>query len=78
MKILIADDDRVQTLMLSTHLRVKGFKVDLAYGAIQAWISAIRTLPDAIIPDIQMSVGSSSVGFTSGLVHSNGMFTVIV
>ena len=44
--------------------------MDMAHDAIQAWISAIGTLPDAIIPDIQMPVGPSSVGFTSGLVHS--------
>jgi len=58
MKILIADDDRVQTLMLSTRLKAKGFKVAVAYDAVQAWISAIRGLPDAIILDIQMPGGT--------------------
>ncbi|HUZ46224.1 MAG TPA: response regulator [Terriglobia bacterium] len=56
--ILIADDDRVQTLMLSTRLKAKGFKVAVAYDAIQAWISAIRSLPDVIILDIQMPGGT--------------------
>ena len=58
MRILIADDDRVQTVMLSTRLKEKGFKVDVAYDAIQAWMSAIKTRPDAIILDIQMPGGT--------------------
>jgi DNA-binding response OmpR family regulator len=58
LKILVADDDRVQTLMLSARLKDKGFKVTVAYDAIQAWMSAIRTPPDAIILDIQMPRGT--------------------
>jgi len=57
-KILIADDDRVQTLMLSTRLKAKGFEVAVAYDAIQAYTVAIRSLPDAIILDIQMPGGT--------------------
>ena len=45
-------------MMLSTRLKEKGFKVDVAYDAIQAWMSAIKTLPDAIILDIQMPGGT--------------------
>ncbi|MGA8182730.1 MAG: response regulator [Terriglobia bacterium] len=56
--ILIADDDRVQTLMLSTRLKAKGFKVTVASDAIQAWMSAIKTLPDVIVLDIQMPGGT--------------------
>jgi CheY-like chemotaxis protein len=58
MNILIADDDRVQTLMLSTRLKAKGFEVAVAYDAIQAYTAAIRSLPDAIILDIQMPGGT--------------------
>jgi len=58
MTVLIADDDRVQTLMLATRLKAKGFKVTVAYDAIQAWIAAIHTLPDVIILDIQMPGGT--------------------
>lgn len=58
MKILVADDDRVQTLMLSARLKDKGFKVTVAYDAIQAWMAAIKTQPDAIILDIQMPGGT--------------------
>ena len=58
MNILIADDDRVQTLMRSTRLKAKGFKVTVAYDAIQAWMAVIKTLPDVIVLDIQMPGGT--------------------
>jgi DNA-binding response OmpR family regulator len=58
MNILIADDDRIQTLMLSTRLKAKGFDVVVAYDAIQAYATAIRSRPDAIILDIQMPGGT--------------------
>jgi two-component system, OmpR family, response regulator CpxR len=58
MKILIADDDQIQNLMLSTSLRARGFKVTIAQDAIQAWMAAVRTSPDAIILDIQMPGGT--------------------
>ena len=58
MNILIADDDRLQTLMLSTRLKAKGFKVTVAYDAIQAWMAVIKTLPDVIVLDIQMPGGT--------------------
>ena len=58
MNILIADDDRIQTLMLSTRHKAKGFRVAVASDAIQAWMSAIRSPPDIIILDIQMPGGT--------------------
>ena len=58
MTALVADDDRVQTLMLATRLKAKGFKVTVAYDAVQTWIAAIKTLPDVIILDIQMPGGT--------------------
>lgn len=58
MTVLLADDDRVQTLMLSAGLKAKGFKVTVAYDAIQAWMAAIKTLPDVIVLDIQMPGGT--------------------
>jgi DNA-binding response OmpR family regulator len=58
MKILIVDDDRVRILRLSTRLKAKRFKVDMAYDAIQAWTSAIRSLPDAISLGIQTPGGT--------------------
>ncbi len=58
MTVLVADDDRVQALMLSTRLKARGFRVTLAYDAIQAWMAAIQTIPDVIILDIQMPGGT--------------------
>ncbi len=58
MTVLVADDDRVQTLMVSGRLKAKGFRVSVAFDAVQAWITAIQTRPDAIILDIQMPGGT--------------------
>jgi CheY-like chemotaxis protein len=58
MKLLIADDDRVLALLLSTRLRAKGWKVDVAHDAMQALMFAMRTAPDAIVLDIAMPGGT--------------------
>jgi len=58
MRILIADDDRILVHMLSSCLRSKGFSVTVAFDAVQAWMAAVRTPPDAIILDIQMPGGT--------------------
>ena len=58
MTVLLADDDKVQSLMLSARLKARGFKVTLAYDAIQAWMAAIQTRPDVIVLDIQMPGGT--------------------
>lgn len=56
--VLLADDDKVQTLMLSSMLRAKGYKVDAAFDATQTFTTAIRTNPDVIVLDIQMPAGT--------------------
>ena len=56
--VLLADDDKVQTLMLSSLLRAKGYRVEAAFDATQTFTSAIRTLPDVIVLDIQMPGGT--------------------
>jgi two-component system phosphate regulon response regulator PhoB len=58
MKILLADDDRLQTHMIASRLKAKGHKVIVAHDAIQAWMTAIQNLPDAIVLDIQMPGGT--------------------
>jgi DNA-binding response OmpR family regulator len=58
MKILLADDDRLQTHMIAGRLKAKGHKVIVAHDAIQAWMTAIQNLPDAIVLDIQMPGGT--------------------
>jgi CheY-like chemotaxis protein len=57
-KILIADDSRFQVNMLSTWLRDEGFEVLTAADALQAWTSALRLVPDAIVLDLNMPAGS--------------------
>lgn len=58
MKLLIADDDRVLTQLLSTKLRAKGWTVTVAFDAMQAMMFAMRTTPDAIVLDINMPGGT--------------------
>jgi DNA-binding response OmpR family regulator len=57
-KILIADDDKVFTELVSTRLRAKGFEVFVAYDTMQAGMLALRHHPDAILLDVKMPGGS--------------------
>ncbi len=57
-RILIADDSRVQIQIFSSCLAAKGFTVTVAVDAMQAWMSALRDVPDAIVLDINMPAGS--------------------
>ena len=56
--VLLADDDKVQTLMLSTLLRTKGYMVAAAYDATYAFMVAMKSPLDAIVLDIQMPGGT--------------------
>jgi len=58
MKVLLADDDRVLTHLLSTRLRAKGAETVVAHDAMQALMSAMRSPPDVIVLDIQMPGGT--------------------
>ena len=58
MKILLADDDRVLTTLLTGRLRPRGVEVVVAHDAMQALMSAMRSPPDAIVLDIQMPGGT--------------------
>ena len=58
MKLLIADDDRVLTHLLSARLRAKGWTVTVAADAMQAMMFAMRATPDAILLDINMPGGT--------------------
>jgi len=57
-KILIADDSRFQVELLSKPLKALGFEVVSALDALQAWMTALRVTPDAIVLDINMPGGS--------------------
>ncbi len=56
--VLLADDDKVQTMMLSTQLRAKGFSVAAAYDATYTFMVAMKSPPDAVVLDIQMPGGT--------------------
>ena len=58
MKVLLADDDRVLTHLLSTKLRARGLEVVVAHDSMQALMSAMRSPADAIVLDIQMPGGT--------------------
>src|SRR4051812_42868660 len=59
MKVLLADDDRVLTTLLSARLRARGVDVVIAHDAMQALMTAMRPPhPDAIVLDIQMPGGT--------------------
>jgi CheY-like chemotaxis protein len=58
MKVLLADDDRVLTHLLSSGLRAKGAETIVAHDAMQAFMSAMRSQPDVIVLDVQMPGGT--------------------
>jgi DNA-binding response OmpR family regulator len=58
MRLLIADDDRALSLLLSTRLRTMGWTIDVAHDAMQALMFAMRTSPDVITLDIAMPGGT--------------------
>ncbi len=58
MKVLLADDDRVLTTLLSARLKARGVETVVAHDAMQALMTAMRTPPDAIVLDIQMPGGT--------------------
>lgn len=56
--VLIADDDRVFTELISSKLRDKGFQVLMAFDAMQAVMIANKSCPDAILLDVKMPGGT--------------------
>lgn len=56
--VLLADDDKVQTMMLSSQLRAKGYSVAAAYDATYAFMVAMKSPPDAVVLDILMPGGT--------------------
>ena len=58
MKVLLADDDRVLTQLLSNRLRARGVEIVVAHDSMQALMSAMRSPVDAIVLDIQMPGGT--------------------
>jgi CheY-like chemotaxis protein len=57
-KILVADDDKVTLETIGAQLRGSGFQVVTAMDAMQAFMVAQRSSPDAVLLDIQMPGGT--------------------
>jgi CheY-like chemotaxis protein len=57
-KILVADDDQVTLETVGAQLRGAGFQVVTAMDAMQAFMVAQRSAPDAVLLDIQMPGGT--------------------
>jgi two-component system KDP operon response regulator KdpE len=57
MKILVADDDRVQVAQLSGRLKALGFEVAVAYDALQASAAVVQDPPNLVLLDIGMPGG---------------------
>jgi PAS domain S-box-containing protein len=53
-KILIAEDNEANQIMLNDYLQDQGFEVSLANNGIEALAKAEETLPDLILMDLQM------------------------
>jgi len=58
MTILIADDDRVLTGVLSARLKRDGHKVVVAFDAMQAIMTALRNPPAIVLLDMNMPGGT--------------------
>ena len=56
--VLLADDDKVQTMMRSTQLRATGYSVAAAYDATYTFMVAMKSPPDVVVLDIQMPGGT--------------------
>ena len=57
-RVLIADDDRILTQMLSSRLQTLGWVVDVALDAMQAVMFTRQHAPDIIVLDIAMPGGT--------------------
>jgi DNA-binding response OmpR family regulator len=62
--VLLADDDKVHTMMLSTHLRSRGYSVAAAYDATYTVMVVMKSPPDLIVLDIQMPGGTGKAALS--------------
>ncbi|HUJ40621.1 MAG TPA: response regulator [Candidatus Acidoferrales bacterium] len=62
MKVLLAEDDKVQSRLLERHLAGRNLQVRVAFDADSAWHAAEADPPDVILLDLQMP-GGTGLGF---------------
>ena len=57
--VLVVDDDKVVTLLITRELQKKGYGVFMAYDAVQAGTTLSRARVDAVVVDVQLIGGSA-------------------
>lgn len=62
--VLLAEDDKVQTAMLSQQLRLRGYSVATAYDATYTFMIAMKSPPDVVVLDIVMPGGTGRAVLT--------------
>jgi DNA-binding response OmpR family regulator len=62
--VLLAEDDKVQTAMLSQLLRQRGYSVATAYDATYTFMVAMKSPPDVVVLDIMMPGGTGKAVLT--------------
>lgn len=62
--VLLADDDKVHTTMLSAHLRGRGYSVATAYDATYTVMVVMKSPPDVLVLDIQMPGGTGKAALS--------------
>jgi len=62
MKILLAEDDKVENRLLEHYLVDRGFTVSSVFDAESAWRAAEKDVPDVILLDLHMP-GGTGLGF---------------
>lgn len=56
-KILIVDDETETVFLLSERLQRSGYKVEMAFDALEAILKALKSPPDAILLDMRIPAG---------------------
>lgn len=56
-KILIVDDEKDWTQMLSARLKGQGYETEVAFDSIQAMMQAVQSKPNLMLLDIRMPAG---------------------
>ena len=62
--VLLAEDDKVQTAMLSQLLRQRGYSVATAYDATYTFMVAMKNPPDVVVLDIMMPGGTGKAALS--------------
>jgi CheY-like chemotaxis protein len=60
-RILVVDDDPDFREIFSTHLRMKGFEVDVAENADAGLAKVRAAAPDLVLMDVQMPPGKTGI-----------------